>query len=75
MIDIHGKNGSSRTFQPTAAQTATLKKLPYHQILARHHTGALVVAFEHANSLWVVIDAQGSAYRFDHFLSLLNQPI
>lgn len=57
----------------TEAQNETLKRMPCYHIVAHLETGALVVIFDKAESLWVVIDSEGRTYAFSRYLEKIQR--
>jgi hypothetical protein len=56
----------------TEAQHETLKKMPFYHIVAHLDTGAVVVVFDRAESVWVVIDRDGRVFAFSRYLESIS---
>ena len=56
----------------TEAQTEALKRMPHYHVVAHLETGALVVIFDKAESLWMVVDSEGRIYAFSRYLEKIQ---
>jgi len=56
----------------TEAQNEALKRMPCYHIVAHLETGALVVIFDRAASLWMVVDSEGRVYAFSRYLEKIQ---
>jgi hypothetical protein len=69
------KTISRHSVQTTEAQRDTLEMLPFHQVIARDDSGALVVALDRKVKNWLVLDIDGSFYDFERFLSYIDRVV